>query len=216
MALVVRELGLYPYRKALALQESLVERKLSGDPDDYLLLLEHPPVYTLGRGAAVADLLGADRELGIEAVRTGRGGGVTFHGPGQLVSYPIVALDRLQLDVSTYVRRLEAVLIEVCAGAGIAASRRQGAPGAWVGEAKIGSVGIAVRRWIAFHGVALNVSTDLGYFARIVTCRMPGMRLTSMEQELGCAPDAAAVRRLYVDAFVRVFDCTPLVERQVA
>lgn len=174
MSLVVRNFGLLPYRDALALQESLVERKLAGDTDDYLLVLEHPPVYTLGRGAETADLLGADRELGIEAVRTSRGGGVTFHGPGQLVSYPVVSLDRLGLDVIAYVRKLEAVLIEVCAGMGIDADRRQGAPGVWVGDAKIGSVGIAVRRGVAFHGVALNVSTDLGFFARIVTCRTPG------------------------------------------
>lgn len=205
MALVVSDLGLCAYREALALQESLIEAKLAGDPDDYLLVLEHEPVYTLGRAADERDLRGADLQLGVDAVRVGRGGGVTFHGPGQLVSYPIIALERSRRDVGSYVRSLEGVLIEVCRRFGVDAGRKVGLPGVWVDGAKIASVGVGIRRWIAFHGVALNVSTDLGFFSRIVPCRMPDVRMTSLARQLGTAPSAAAVRREFVGVFQDAF-----------
>jgi lipoate-protein ligase B len=205
MALVVRELGLCAYHQVLALQESLVQRKLEGDRDDYLLVLEHLPVYTLGRGADDRDLQGADRQLGVDAVRVGRGGGVTFHGPGQLVSYPIVDLEPLGRDVSAYVRKLEGVLIRLCRRFGVVAGRQIGSPGVWVGARKIASVGIGIRRWVAFHGVALNVTTDLDFFAQIVTCRTPGVQMTSLARELGEAPSAAAVRAGYEDCFREEF-----------
>lgn len=205
MQLLVRELGLCVYATALALQEEILARKIAGDTDDYLLLLEHEPVYTLGRGADSADLLGADRGLGVLSFRVGRGGGATFHGPGQLVAYPLLTLGHGGRDVHRYVRALEEVLIRVCRDFRITANRRDGFTGVWVDTAKIASIGIGVRRWTTFHGIALNVSTDLSFFARIVPCRMPDARMTSMALELGAAPPMAQVRRAFVDEFRSVF-----------
>lgn len=204
MELIVRDLGTCPYAAALALQEDLVTRKIAGDAHDYLLVLEHEPVYTLGRGANAADLLGADAALGIPSFRVGRGGGVTFHGPGQLVGYPILRLGH-RGDVHGYVRSLEEVLIRTCAQFGIAAGRRHGLTGAWVGHGKIASIGVGVRRWTTFHGVALNVSTDLRFFSHVVPCRMPDVRMTSMARELGAAPALAEVRRAFIATFRSVF-----------
>src|SRR5215813_11807758 len=153
MGLIVRDLGRCAYATALALQEQLVACKVAGAGDDYLLLLEHDPVYTLGRGADAVDLRGAPESLGVPAVRVGRGGGVTFHGPGQLVAYPIVTLTRGGRDVHRYVRRLESVIIDVCGQWGIGAQRRAGLTGVWVGDRKIASLGVGVRRWTTMHGV---------------------------------------------------------------
>jgi len=215
MGLVVYDLGLCAYAGALAFQEELVARKVGdaavvdtvGDPAvstdaaDYLLLLEHEPVYTLGRGADAADLLGADERLAVPVFRVSRGGGVTFHGPGQLVAYPILTLAYAGRDVHRYVRRLEEVTIGVCAAFGIAAQRRDGITGVWVGDAKIASIGVGVRRWTTFHGVALNVSTDLRFFESIVACRMPQVRMTSMARELRVAPPMTEVRATFVERF---------------
>jgi lipoate-protein ligase B len=205
MTLVVRDLLRCPYRRALVEQETLVERKLGGDTNDYLLLLEHEPVFTLGRGADEGDLLGADNALGVEAIRVGRGGGVTFHGPGQLVAYPILSLREPHHDVRAYVRALEGVLIACLRHFGLYSERQPGMPGVWIEGRKIASVGVGIRRWVTLHGVALNVSTDLSYFSRIVTCRTPGLRVTSLERELGAAPDASLVRRLFVEEFLAEF-----------
>ena len=205
MALIVRDLGMSPYAAALALQEELLARKSGGAADDYLLLLEHEPVYTLGRGADAADLLGADQFFGVPVFRVGRGGGVTFHGPGQLVAYPIITLHRGGRDVHRYVRTLEDVLIAVCGEFRIDAQRRAGLTGVWVGDAKIASIGVGVRRWTTFHGIALNVSTDLRFFEAIVPCRMPEVRMTSMAVVLGAAPQMAEVRASFVRQFQAAF-----------
>jgi len=204
MDLIVRNLGTCPYADTLVLQEELVARKIAGDPYDYLLLLEHEPVYTLGRGADAADLREADTVLGIPAFRIGRGGGVTFHGPGQLVAYPIIRLAHRR-DVHRYVRSLEQVLVRTCAAFQIAAQHRDGLTGVWVGAAKIASIGVGVRRWTTLHGVALNVSTDLRFFSQVVPCRMPDVHMTSMGQELGTAPAMAEVRRMFEAVFRSVF-----------
>jgi len=211
MSLIVHDLGLCAYPAALALQEDLVARKVAadtaardtdaGDTDDYLLLVEHEPVYTLGRGADALDLLGADERFEVPSFRVSRGGGVTFHGPGQLVAYPILTLAHAGRDVHRYVRRLEEVLIGVCAAFGIGAQRRLGCTGVWVSDAKIASIGIGIRRSTTFHGVALNVSTDLQFFGYIVACRMPEVRMTSMARELPRAPAASAVRAAFVECF---------------
>jgi lipoyl(octanoyl) transferase len=208
MQLAVRDLGVCAYATALALQEELVGRRAAGEIEDQLLLLEHVPVYTLGRGADAEDLRGADRILGVPVFRVGRGGGVTFHGPGQLIAYPIIMLRRGGRDVHGYVRALEDVLIGVCADFGIAAARRTGLTGVWVGAAKIGSIGVGVRRWTTFHGSALNVSTDLRFFTHIVPCRMPDVRMTSMAVELGAAPPMAAVAARFASRFCSTFGYT--------
>jgi lipoyl(octanoyl) transferase len=205
MGLTVRDLGRCTYAAALELQEQLVAGKIAGDPGDYLLLLEHEPVYTLGRGADTADLLAADQRLAVPVFRVSRGGGATFHGPGQLVAYPIVTLRSGGRDVHRYVRKLEEVLIGVCADFGLAGERREGLTGVWVEDAKIASIGVGVRRWTTFHGVALNVSTDLRFFEHIIPCRMPEVRMTSMAVELGSAPAMAAVRDAVVRRFGTVF-----------
>ena len=205
MELVVADLGLYAYPAALALQEKLVARKHRGDATDHLLLVEHEPVYTLGRGANVEDLRGADQVLGVPVFRVGRGGGVTFHGPGQLVAYPIITLRHGGRDVHRYVRTLEDVLIATCRDFDVAAERRQGLTGVWVDDAKIASIGVGVRRWTTYHGIALNVSTDLRFFTQIVPCRMPDVRMTSMALELGTAPQLAAVAASFERRFRTAF-----------
>ena len=205
MGLLVRELGVCTYAAALAVQEDLVAAKIAGQGEDVLLLLEHEPVYTLGRGADVHDVLDADRRLGVPLFRVSRGGGATFHGPGQLVAYPIVTLAHAGRDVHRYVRRLEHVLIGVCADFGISAAPRPGLTGVWVAEKKIASIGVGVRRWTTFHGIALNVSTDLRCFSYIVPCRMPDVRMTSMTAELGAAPAMSDVRASFVRRFRAVF-----------
>jgi lipoate-protein ligase B len=196
--LQLRRLGLRPYGEVLALQESLLARVAAGDPET-LLLLEHPPVYTLGRGADAADLRGAPERLGVPCFRVGRGGGATFHGPGQLVAYPIVRLRGAGRDVSGYVCALERALIDTCAAFGVGASAPNGQIGVWVGARKVGSVGIGVRRGVAYHGIALNVATDLSYFEAITVCRSDGLRLANLGQLCAPAPSLAAVG----DAFAR-------------
>lgn len=205
MELAVRNLGVCPYEAALAVQEELVARKAAGEAQDYLLLLEHPPVFTLGRGADTEDLRGADQILGVPVFRVSRGGGVTFHGPGQLVAYPIITLRHGGRDVHRYVRTLEDILAGVCADFGVPAERQPGLTGVWVGGAKIASIGVGVRRWTTFHGIALNVSTDLRFFGHIVPCRMPDVRMTSMAVELGAAPSMTAVATRFEDRFRAAF-----------
>src|SRR5581483_5525192 len=164
--------GVLDYARATAWQEALVARRIAGGPDA-LLLLEHPPVYTLGRGADPKHL-GAAAAGPIPIVRAHRGGEVTYHGPGQLVGYPIVGLRDHRPDVRWYLRRLEDVLIAALAALGVAAERRTGLTGVWVGPRKIASIGVALRRWVAWHGFALNVATDVGGFAAITPCGITG------------------------------------------
>jgi len=205
MALVVRELGLCAYAEALALQEQIVANKLLGSADDSLLLVEHPPVYTLGRAADDADLLAAPTRLGVPVFRVGRGGGVTFHGPGQLVAYPILALPHAIRDVRRYVKFLEDILIAVCAEFGVSAAADGPHPGVWVAGAKLGAIGVGIKRWVTSHGVALNVSTDLDFFAAVVPCRVAGMRMTSLERECGRAIALADVRDVFVRRFTQAY-----------
>ena len=198
----VARCGRVPYEIALAWQEALVARRLDGGPD-VLLVLEHPPVYTLGRGAD-ARFLGAAAEGDIPVVRVGRGGQVTYHGPGQLVGYPIVGLRDLRPDVRWYVRGLEEVLIGALADLGIAAERRPGLTGVWVGPRKIGSIGVAIRRWVTWHGFALNVAPDVSGFAAITPCGIDGVVMTSVARE-GGPSDLGTVAGLVVRRFVRQF-----------
>jgi lipoate-protein ligase B len=201
MGLRVQDLGRCAYARAIAIQDEILARKMAGEADDHLLVVEHDPVYTLGRGADAADLRGAAERLDLPVFRVSRGGGVTFHGPGQLVAYPVLTLTHGGRDVHRYVRRLEAVLIGVCNRFGLPAERREGLTGVWVGDAKVASIGIGVRRWITFHGVALNVSTDLGPFRQVVPCRMPDVRMTSLALECTTAPTLVEVKAAFVHQF---------------
>jgi lipoate-protein ligase B len=203
----LRQLGRVAYAEALALQEALLAARIDGSGRDELLLLEHPPVYTLGRGADAADLRGAPQRLGVPVYRVGRGGGATFHGPGQLVAYPIVRLRAAGRDVHGYVRTLEAALIATCARFGTTASAPSGQTGIWVGARKIGAIGIGIRRGIAWHGVALHVTTDLSYFDHIVPCRTAGMAVTSLSQVLGWAPPLATVGSVFAECLAARLGC---------
>lgn len=179
------DLGLVDYAQVLLLQERLVQqrrREEGSNGQDTLLLLEHFPVFTLGRGADES-LVRNPRQVPVH--RVSRGGQVTFHGPGQLVGYPILALPRHRRDVHAYIRNIENVLIETLAAYGICGQNREGLTGVWLGEQKIASIGVGIRRWVTFHGFALNVDPDLSYFDDIVPCGLHGVRMTSMAQAPG-------------------------------
>jgi lipoyl(octanoyl) transferase len=210
-ALEVRRLGLVPYGAALAMQRALVEERKAGRVPDLLLLLQHPPVITVGvRGdggrsnvVATSDRL---RELGIEVYETGRGGDVTYHGPGQVVGYPILDLKPDRQDVHRYVRDIEEVMIRVCADYGVTAGRVKGLTGSWIGSDKIGAIGIRISRWVTSHGFAFNVSTNLDHFNLIVPCGIPDRGVTSLEQATGRTIVLAEVEEAFARRFSEVFD----------
>ena len=186
--LEVRRLGRVPYARGLELQERLVADRQAGRIPDQLLLLEHDPVFTLGRNARTANVLlpaEALRERGFEVFETGRGGDVTYHGPGQLVGYPILDLAPDRRDVHRYVRDLEDVMIRTCADYGLEAARVEGLTGTWLGDEKIGAIGVRIARWVTSHGFAFNVGTDLGAFDLIVPCGIRERGVTSLERRLG-------------------------------
>ena len=174
----VARLGTVDYAAALELQSALVTARMRDAIDDTLLLLEHPHVYTLGRGADERFLI--DPPAGVPIHRVSRGGQVTYHGPGQLIGYPILKLEGSDRDVIRYLRKLEQLLINALARCGIAAQRRDKLTGVWVGDAKIASIGVGIRRWVTLHGFAINVATDLSFFERIVPCGIEGCRMTSI------------------------------------
>src|SRR5882757_7846373 len=182
-----RWLGRVPYEEALALQEELVRGKIA-DPGlaDELLLLEHEPVYTIGRTPDQSSLRDASA-LPYPVVQTNRGGQATYHGPGQLVGYPILDLRVRGQDLHRYLRGLEEMLIAALGDYGIAAGRSEGQTGVWIGPRKIASIGVGVRRWISMHGFALNVCGDLAPFTAITPCGLAGVEMTSIELECGRA-----------------------------
>lgn len=196
------DLGSLEYLHALALQEEILQQRCRGEGDDTLFLLEHPPVFTLGRGADEKHVL-TPREVPVH--RVSRGGEVTFHGPGQLVGYPLIDLTRHGRDVHLYLRGLEAVLIETLATYGITARRETGRTGVWVAEKKIASIGVGVRRWVTYHGFALNVTTDLSYFADIVPCGLVGVRMATVAELLDAPVDLASIKPLVAATFARYF-----------
>jgi lipoate-protein ligase B len=203
-------LEIMDYPAALALQERLVERKQRQPSPDVLLFVEHPHVYTLGRGGKEANVL-APREVPVH--RTSRGGDVTYHGPGQLVVYPIVDLrSKLRKDVHRYVRNLEMSAIRTLNDFGLTPTRRPPFTGIWIGEKKIAAIGVAVRRCITFHGLALNVNPDLSYFKRIIPCGLTWGDVTSMAKELGKEQSAERVREVFLHHFAEMFGYTDVKE----
>lgn len=204
----VRRLGRIGYREGWTLQRRLVGARIAGEIPDTLLLLEHPPVITLGRAGSAGHLLRTEAELedrGVELVASDRGGDITFHGPGQVVGYAIVDLAPRGRDLHRYLRDLETVVIRALAEFGVRAGRAEGLTGVWVGDAKLAAIGIRVSRWIAHHGFALNVRTDLSYFDLIVPCGIAGRSVTSMEALLGGPVDREAVEDALARAFEVVF-----------
>ena len=212
--LEVRRLGRVPYADGLALQEELVAARRAGEIPDTLLLLEHPHVITLGSSSDASHVLldeGERRLMGIELFETGRGGDVTYHGPGQLIGYPILDLKPDRKDLHRYVRDLESSLIRLLEGYGLEAGRKAGLTGVWVGDEKVAAIGVRVSSgWITSHGFALNVGTDLSFFGSIVPCGIREHGVTSMERLLGRAValeevgDRAA--EAVADVFGRVLD----------
>ena len=209
-SLEVRRLGRVPYADALALQETLRERLASGEGGETVLLLEHPDVITFGRGAAGANALASDTELrqrGYDVFRVSRGGDATWHGPGQLVGYPILDLRRHGSDVHRYLRDLEGVLIAALADFGIEARRREGFAGVWLdARRKIASIGVGVRAWRTLHGFALNVDCDLARFGAIVPCGLADVEMVSMASALERAVDLDEVAASVEDQLRKVFD----------
>jgi len=211
-------LGRAPYAEALELQRTLARDRISGViPQDVLLLVEHSPVVTLGRSSKGKHLLASPEFLatkGVELFEVERGGDVTFHGPGQLVGYPIIDLKRHKQDLHWYLRQLEQALINSLGTYGIVAEQNTGLTGVWTRSRKIASIGVHARDWVTWHGFALNVTTDLSYFDLIVPCGISGVEMTSMARELGADPNAEDVRRTVCESFAATFDlkttATPL------
>lgn len=204
----LHELGRVDYGEALALQRELVEKRKQGSIPDQLLLLEHPHVITLGRNGRVANLLAGEealRRAGISFFHTDRGGDITYHGPGQIIGYPILDLREWRRDVVAYVRGLEEVIILALAEFGLSAGRIPGRTGVWIEGRKIAAIGVHVSRWVTSHGFALNGTTDLSYFRYIVPCGLAAP-VTSLEQT-GVRASPSAVRAALAAAFARVFDC---------
>ncbi len=198
---MILDLGLRDYKEVWCLQRELVAQRHAGQIPDTLLLVEHPPVFTVGR--AVGDI---SKEIaGIPCVAVERGGDITFHGPGQLVGYPIVDLRERGRDVHRFLRDLEGVLIHTLQDFALEARRRPGLTGVWVGEKKIASLGIAVRRWVSYHGFALNVSVDLRYFRMIRPCGLDGTVMTSMSELLGREISVAEVKPHLLTHWTAVF-----------
>jgi lipoyl(octanoyl) transferase len=209
----VRRLGTLAYREALALQRELVEERRLDRVPDLLLLLQHPHVITLGvRGGGGAHVLASPADLdgrGVSVFETGRGGDVTYHGPGQLVAYPILDLRPDRMDVHRYVRDLEAVMIATAADFGVQAARVAGLTGVWVGDDKLGAIGVRISRWITSHGLAFNVSTDLSYFRLIVPCGIADRGVTSLERLLSRAVPMPEVEQALAARFCAVFGRFP-------
>jgi len=213
--LTVNRLGTIDYASGLELQARLVDDRKAGRVGDTLLLLEHPPIITLGVKTRQGPnhIIASEEELAREGVtvhETGRGGDVTYHGPGQLVGYPIIDLKPDRCDVHVYVRDLEEVLIRAVSTFGVTGTRVKGLSGVWVGEPggekKIAAIGVRISRWITSHGFALNVATDLRHFRLIVPCGIADRGVTSLEQEVGHAVPMPEVEDAVVSAFNEVFD----------
>jgi len=208
-----RWLGRIDYEEAWALQRELVARRGAGLIDDTLLLLEHPPVYTTGRRNGAERLRVASEGLGAPLLEVDRGGDITFHGPGQLVSYPIIDLRAAALGVVDYVRGLEEIVIRTLGDYGIGGKRERGLTGVWAGGEKLAAIGVRVSRperraggrWVTSHGLALNVSVDLEWFRRIVPCGIADRGVTSMERLLARAVPVEEVAERLADQFGAVF-----------
>lgn len=215
-----------PYEPAFELQTKLVERLACDDAmhDGYLLLLEHPPTFTIGRGGSADSLRVSPEEIarrGATLVNVNRGGDVTFHGPGQVVAYPVLRLHKEGLDVHRYLRQLEESVIRTLAHFGVMGERSPGLTGVWVADEKIAAIGVAIRRWIAYHGVALNVTVDLSYFDLIHPCGIRDRGVTSLSKVLGRPAEVAEVADTWAIDLGEVLDMalvpmTPDALREVA
>ncbi len=218
-------LPITPYSEVWDLQRSIFNGLLQNETEDTLILCEHPPVYTLGRVTEAANILFSNEELikiGAEKFEIERGGDVTFHGPGQLVGYPLLILSHFKEDLGWYLRALEEAIILTLENYGVKGFRIPGKTGVWVGEAgneeKICAIGIKVSRWSTMHGFAFNINTDLSYFERIIPCGIADKKVTSLSKILGKKIEMREVKKYYLDAFTKVFgvELSSILKDQVA
>jgi len=205
------DLGLREYKEVWLLQEKLVKKRIGGEVEDTLILVEHLPVITLGKQAKKEEILVSPEYLskkGITVLSIDRGGKITFHGPGQLVTYPILNLALIKKDIHWYIRNLERVIIKLLARLEVKGEYKRGYTGVWVGEEKIASIGIGVKKWITYHGLALNVTTNLSYFSLINSCGLD-KRITSIAEILSSPVEMGRVKTILVDSFCEVFERVP-------
>ena len=200
----VKDLGIRSYQEVWDLQKDFQKKRIEKRLDDTLILVDHEPVYTLGKNANKAHLL-QSRDRSVNVFDIERGGDITFHGPGQLVGYPIIDLSHYRRSVSWYMRRLEQLAIDVLKDFGISASRIKGLTGVWVGEEKIAAQGVRISRWVTMHGFSLNVNPDLSFYDGIIPCGIFDHGITSMEELLGSAQDMEDVKAMVVEKFNNLF-----------
>ena len=200
----VMDLGKRPYEEVWNLQKDLQQKRINKEIDDVLILVEHDPVYTLGKNADVNHLL-QSRDRSIDVFNIERGGDITFHGPGQLVGYPILDLADYNKSVSWYMRSLEQLTIEVLKEFGILANRVEGLTGVWVGDEKIAAQGVRLSRWVSMHGFSLNVNPDLSFYDGIIPCGIFNRGVTSIQQLLGTTQKMAKVKSLVINKFDQIF-----------
>lgn len=202
--IIVKDLGLKPYKEVWDLQKEMQQQRIHGEIEDTLILVEHDPVYTLGKNADENHLL-QSRDDSVDVFNIERGGDITFHGPGQLVGYPILELSNYKKSVSWYMRILEQLTIDVLAEFSIIAKRIEGLTGVWVGDEKIAAQGVRISRWVTMHGFALNVNPDLSFYDGIIPCGIFDHGVTSMENLLGEKQDMNEVKKIVIETFNRLF-----------
>lgn len=215
---MILDLGLIDYEEAFKIQRELVAKRALGEIEDSFLILEHPPVFTIGRSGSRANLLFDEKTLnerGIRVLDVDRGGDITFHGPGQLVVYSIIDLKNRARDLHKYLRDLEEVAISFLKRYGVAARRIEGATGVWVGNAKIASIGVAARDWITYHGLGININTDTKYFSMINPCGMKDVRVASLREILGRAVPMYEAKKNLMAEFERVFRIPDHIKKRI-
>ena len=202
------DLGFIDYREAWDLQYEIHAKRVSGEIEDFLFLLEHPNTYTLGKTAHKENLTGSEKYLkenNISVYDIDRGGDITYHGPGQIVGYPIIDLNNWYKDTHKYLRALEEVIIKTCSEYGLDCGRNEKYTGVWIGDRKISAIGIKVSRWVTMHGFAFNANTDLNLFSGIIPCGIQDKTVTSLKQELGYEIDVLEVKAKLLNNFIKVF-----------
>ncbi|MBT4753529.1 MAG: lipoyl(octanoyl) transferase LipB [Candidatus Marinimicrobia bacterium] len=202
--IIVKDLGLAPYQAVWDLQKKMQQQRIKGEIEDTLILVEHEPVYTLGKNANENHLL-QSRDESVDVFNIERGGDITFHGPGQIVGYPILDLSNYKKSVSWYMRTLEQLTIDVLENFGITATRIEGLTGVWVGDEKIAAQGVRISRWVTMHGFALNVNPNLSFYDGIIPCGIFDHGVTSMEQLLGEKQDMETVKQVVIEKFNQHF-----------
>ncbi|MGK9367272.1 lipoyl(octanoyl) transferase LipB [Melioribacter sp. Ez-97] len=203
------DLGFVDYEAAWELQKKVFNKRLARETEDTFFLLEHPHTYTLGKVAHRSNLLLTDEQLkerGIKVYDIDRGGDITYHGPGQIVGYPIIDLKNWKEDTHAYLRNLEQLIINVCKKYGLDAGRKEGLTGVWIDDRKIAAIGIKVSRWITMHGFAFNINTDLSLFGGIIPCGIKDKEVTSLEKETGIKHNINDIKRDLLEEFARIFD----------